>query len=71
MNTISRTLARLKPADLFPACKWIVLMEQCGDMKAGEAKRWKEGIYPVTLAHNYHSSIGVRLDAPEPHGSGP
>ena len=35
MNTISSTLALLKPADLFPAWKWIDMMEQCGDMKAG------------------------------------
>ena len=27
MNTISRTLALLKPADLFPAWKWIDMME--------------------------------------------
>jgi len=30
VNTISRTLALLKPADLFPAWKWIDIMEQSG-----------------------------------------
>ena len=32
MNTISRTLALLKPADLFPAWKWIDMMEQCREL---------------------------------------
>ncbi len=49
MNTISRTLALLKPADLFPAWKWIDIMEECGEIEAGEAKRWKEGIYGLML----------------------
>ena len=49
MNTISRTLALLKPADLFPAWKWIDMMEQSGDRKAGEARRWKEGIYGLMV----------------------
>ena len=31
MNTIPRTLALLKPADLFPAWKWIDVMEECGE----------------------------------------
>ena len=49
MNTISRTLALLKPADLFPAWKRIDIMEECGEMKAGEAQRWKEGIYGLMV----------------------
>ncbi len=49
MNTISRTLALLKPADLFPAWKWIDMMEECGEIEAGEARRWKEGIYGLMV----------------------
>ena len=45
MNTISRTLALLKPDDLFPAWKWIDIMEQQGEIEAGEARLWKDGIY--------------------------
>ena len=32
MNTISRTLALLKPTDLFPAWKWIDMMQECGEI---------------------------------------
>ena len=49
MNTISHTLALLKPADLFPAWKWIDMMEDCGEIEAGEARRWKEGIYGLMV----------------------
>ena len=48
MNTISRTLALLKPADLFPAWKWIDVMEECGEIEAGDARRWK-GIYGLMV----------------------
>jgi len=44
-DTITRTLALLKPDDLFPAWKYIDLMEQQGELGADEARRWKEGIY--------------------------
>ena len=43
MNVISRTLALLKPDDVFPAWKWIALTEAAGEIEAGEARRWKEG----------------------------
>ena len=49
MNTISRTLALLKPADLFPAWKWIDMMEECGEIEADETRRWKEGIYGLMV----------------------
>ncbi len=49
MNTISRTLALLKPADLFPAWKWIDMMEECGEIEADEARRWKESIYGLMV----------------------
>jgi len=32
MTTISRTLALLKPVDLFPAWKWIDMMEEYGKL---------------------------------------
>ena len=46
MSTISRTLALLKPADLFPSWKWIDIMEESGEMEADEGK---EGIYGLML----------------------
>ncbi len=49
LTTISRTLALLKPADLFPSWRWIDMMEWCGEMKAGEARLWKEGIYGLMV----------------------
>ena len=42
MNTISRTLALLKPANLVPAWKWIDLMEEYGEIEADEERQWKE-----------------------------
>ena len=41
MNTISRTLALLKPVDIFPAWKWIDMMEQCGEIEAVEARLFR------------------------------
>ena len=38
-----------QPADLFPAWKWIDLMEQSGEIKPGEARLWKEGIYGLMV----------------------
>jgi hypothetical protein len=29
----------------FPACKYIDMMEQQGEIEPEEARRWKEGIY--------------------------
>ena len=49
MNTISRTLALLKPVDLFPAWKWIDMMEECGEIETDEAHRWKEGLYGLMV----------------------
>ena len=49
MNTISRTLALLKPADLFPSWKWIDIMEERGEIEAVEARRWKDGIYGLMV----------------------
>ena len=39
----------VKPADLFPAWKWIDIMEESGEMEAREARRWKEGIYGLMV----------------------
>jgi hypothetical protein len=44
-DTITRTLALLKPDHLFPAWKCIDLMAQQGEINPEEARRWKEGIY--------------------------
>jgi hypothetical protein len=44
-DEITATLARLKPDDLYPAWKWIDLMEQHGRMDPAEAQRWKDGIF--------------------------
>ena len=49
MNTISRTLALLKPADFSPAWKWIDVMEERGEIEASEARLWKEGIYGLMV----------------------
>jgi hypothetical protein len=49
MNTIFRTPALLKPADLFPAWKWIDIMEECGEMDTDEGQLWKEGIYGLMV----------------------
>ena len=42
-----RTLALLKPDDLLPAWRMVVALEQAGEMDAGEAKRWKDGIFEL------------------------
>ena len=44
-DTLTRTLALLKPDDLFPAWRYIDLMEPGGEIDPEEARRWKEGIY--------------------------
>ncbi len=49
MNTMSRTVALLKPDDLFPAWKWIDIMEECGEIEADEARGWKKGIYGLMV----------------------
>ena len=49
MNTTSHTLALLKPADLFPTWKWIDMLEECREIKAGEARLWKEGLYGLMV----------------------
>ena len=44
-DALTRTLSMLKPADLYPAWKWIDLMERAGEMGGVEAQRWKRGIF--------------------------
>ena len=44
-DTITCTLALLNPDDLFPAWRYIDMMEQQGEINREEAQRWKEGIY--------------------------
>ncbi len=36
-------------SDLFPAWKWIDMMEQGGEIAAGEARLWKQGIYGLMV----------------------
>ena len=43
-DKITETLALLKPDELYPAWKWIELMERRGEIDAAEAHRWKDGI---------------------------
>ena len=66
MNTISRTLALLKPADLFPAWKWIDMMEQSGEIEAVETRRWKEGIYGLMVLWGLEPDDFASITAP-PH----
>ncbi len=47
MDSISETLALLKPQDLYPAWRCIDLMERMGEMSADEAVRWKHGIFEL------------------------
>ena len=44
-DALSRTLSMLKPADLYPAWKWVELMERACEMDSTEAQRWKRGIF--------------------------
>jgi len=44
-DTITHTLALLKPDDLFPAWQYIDLMEQQGEIDPEEARQWKEETY--------------------------
>ena len=73
MNTISRTLALLKPADLFPAWKWIDMMEGSGEMEAGEARRWKEGIYGLMVLWGLEPDevVGAQVRTPSYRTSSP
>ena len=50
MNTISRTLALLKPADLFPAWKWIDMTEECGEIEAGHLGGGVQAVALVSFA---------------------
>ena len=43
MDTLARTLAILRPEELYPLWRYVDLMEQCGKADADEAKRWKQG----------------------------
>ena len=45
MNQLPATLALLKPDDLLPAWRMVLALEQAGEMEAGEAQRWKVGIF--------------------------
>ena len=71
MNTISRTLALLKPADLFPAWKWIDMMEERDEINADEGRRWKEGIYELMVLWGLEpDELGVLLPVDKMRGTG-
>ena len=44
-DAFTRTPSMLKPADLYPAWKWIDLIEWAGEMGGVEAQQWKRGIF--------------------------
>ena len=48
-DVVSRTLALLNPDDLWPAWRWIDLMERHGGMCAEEARGWKDGIHDLMV----------------------
>jgi hypothetical protein len=45
MDPVARTLAMLRPDELWAAWRWADLMERCGEMSPAEARRWKDGVY--------------------------
>jgi hypothetical protein len=45
MDPVARTLAMLRPDELWPAWRWADLMERHGHMAPAGAKRWKDGVY--------------------------
>ena len=48
MGRIPESLTLLRPDDLFPV--WLVdSREQAGEMAAGDAVRWKHGIYGLMM----------------------
>ena len=49
MEDIPETLALLEPDDLWPAWRFVDLLERAGEMDAGEAKRWRDGIFKLML----------------------
>ncbi len=52
MNQLPATLALLKPDDLLPAWRMVDAPEQAGEMEAGEAHRWKDGIFQLMKRWN-------------------
>ena len=48
-RTIASTLSLLRPEDLFPAWRYVDLLEEMGEMHPREARRWKEGVYGLMV----------------------
>ncbi len=44
-DAIIQTLSMLRPEELYPAWRYLDLMEEVGEMPPQEAKRWKDGIF--------------------------
>ena len=49
MREISESLALLRPDDLFAVWCLVDSLEQVGEMAAGDAVRWKHGIYGLMM----------------------
>jgi hypothetical protein len=43
MDSLTETLALLRPPDLYPAWRGVVLQERMGILSTDEAARWKRG----------------------------
>ena len=48
-SSLIETIELLKPAELFPAWRYVDRLEQLGDMTEFEARRWKYEIFSVML----------------------
>ena len=52
MRGIPESLALLRPDDLFPVWCLVDSLEQAGEMAAGDAARWKHGVYALMMRWN-------------------
>ena len=46
------TLALLEPDDLWPAWRFVDLLEKAGEMDADEAQQWRDGIFGLMRRWN-------------------
>ena len=51
-DTINKTLALMRPDDLWPSWRLIDAMQQAGTMSEAEAETWKAGIYQLLKRWN-------------------
>ena len=50
------TLALLEPDDLWPAWRFVDLLEKAGEMDADEAQQWRDGIFGLMRRWNLEPS---------------